>query len=189
MRLWWPLEWVGSGLWPLFWQSPQMEQSPRLELSAGAMDSDGFREVRNGVRSFVCVISVRGLSSLYAWLCGSVGIFATSLGFVSCFRKPLSISQVNFVAWRPFHSLEVISQPRANFVAHFAAMGVWGYEMALVCQGSVSQGVAMGLLQTLNFVLLTHVLLDTYSILYSSSLVAHSYSHYLPFLSHLGDSG
>ena len=81
------------------------------------MDSDGFREVRNGVRSFVCVISVRGLSSLYAWLCGSVGIFATSLGFVRCFRKPLSISQVNFVAWRPFHSLEVISQPMAIFAA------------------------------------------------------------------------
>ena len=122
--------------------------------SAGAMGSDGFREVRNGVRSFVCVISVRGLSSLYAWLCGSVGIFATSLGFVSCFRKPLSISQVNFVAWRPFHSLEVISQPMAIFAAkgqfrspfRSCEMGVWGYEMALVCQGSVSQGVAMGLL-------------------------------------------
>ena len=30
--------------------------------SVGAMGSDGFKEVRNGVRGFVCVISMRGLS-------------------------------------------------------------------------------------------------------------------------------
>ena len=36
--------------------------------SAGAMGSDSFKEVRNGVRGFVCVISVRGLS------CNKMGI-------------------------------------------------------------------------------------------------------------------
>ena len=36
--------------------------------SVGAMGSDGFKEVRNGVRGFVCVISVRGLS------CNKMGI-------------------------------------------------------------------------------------------------------------------
>ena len=76
-----------------------MAKSPQLELSAGAMGSDGFREVRNGVRGFVCVISgCAGLSSLDAWLRGSIGIFVTSLGFVRCFRKP-------------FRSLEAISYP------------------------------------------------------------------------------
>ena len=88
-----------------------------MELLVGAMDSDGFRELRNGVRDFVCVISVRGLSSLDAWLRGSVGIFATSLGFTRCFRKP-----------PPFHSLEAISQLGGYFAAiskpegHFAAI-------------------------------------------------------------------
>ena len=47
-----------------------------------------FWEVSNGVRGFVCVISVRGLSSLDAWLHSSIGIFATSFGFTRCFRKP-----------------------------------------------------------------------------------------------------
>ena len=70
-----------------------------------------FKEVSNGVRDFVCVISVRGLSSLDAWLHSSIGIFATSFGFTRCFCKPSSISQVNFAIWRPFRSLEVISQP------------------------------------------------------------------------------
>ena len=37
--------------------------------STGAMGSDGFKEVRNGLRGFVCVISVRGL------FCNKMGIF------------------------------------------------------------------------------------------------------------------
>ena len=43
-------------------------------------------------------------------------------------------------------------------------------------------------LQTLNFVPLAYVFKFT-SVLHSSSLVAHSYSYYLPFLSHLRDFG
>ena len=71
-----------------------------------------FREVRNGVRGLVCVIpGCAGLSSLDAWSQGSIGILATSLGFARCFCKPSSTSQVNFAIWRPFLSLEVISQP------------------------------------------------------------------------------
>ena len=71
-----------------------------------------FKEVRNGVRGLVCVIpGCAGLSSSDAWSRGSVGILATSLGFARCFCKPSSISQVNFAIWRPFLSLEVISQP------------------------------------------------------------------------------
>ena len=46
----------------------------------------------------MCVISVRGLSSLDAWLRGFVSIFTISLGFTKCFCKS-------------FRSLEVISQP------------------------------------------------------------------------------
>ena len=46
----------------------------------------------------MCMISVRGLSSLDAWSWGSVGIFTISLGFTKCFCKS-------------FRSLEVISQP------------------------------------------------------------------------------
>ena len=61
-----------------------------------------FKDVRNGVRGFVCVISVRGLSSLDAWLRGSVGIFATSLGFTKCFCKS-------------FHSLEAIFAAGGGF--------------------------------------------------------------------------
>ena len=60
----------------------------------------------------MCVIpGCVGLSSSDAWSWGSVGIFATSLGFARCFFKPSSISQVNFAIWRPFLSLEVILQP------------------------------------------------------------------------------
>ena len=62
------------------------------------------------MRGFVCVISVRGLSSSYAWSCGSLGIFATFLGFAKCLYKPLFILQVIFIAWRPFYSLEIILQ-------------------------------------------------------------------------------
>ena len=71
-----------------------------------------FKEVRNGVRGFMCVIpGCAGLSSSDAWLWGSDGILTTSLGFARCFCKPSSISQVSFAIWRPFWSLNVISQP------------------------------------------------------------------------------
>ena len=87
------------------------------------MGSDGFREVRNGVRGFVCVISgCTGLSSSDAWLRGSVGIFVTSIGFGRFFCKPLpfhkSISQLggHFAAKEGFRSkmgiLQLISQLR-----------------------------------------------------------------------------
>ena len=57
-----------------------------------------FKEVKNGVRDFVCVISgCTRLSYSDAWSRGSVGIFITSLGFARCFHKP-------------FRSQEVISQ-------------------------------------------------------------------------------
>nr|CAN67547.1 hypothetical protein VITISV_007123 [Vitis vinifera] len=93
------------------------------------MGSDGFKEVRNGVRGFVCVISrCAGLFSSDAWSRGYVGIFATSLGFVRCFRKPplfhKSISQPggDFIAkghFRSlFRSLKVILQPNAIFAAN-----------------------------------------------------------------------
>ena len=96
--------------------------------SAGALSwSYGlwwFKEVSNGVRDFVCVISgYAGFSSSDAWSRGFVGIFTTSLGFIRCFRKPPSISQVNFAAWRPFRSLEVISQPFRSPKAIFATKG------------------------------------------------------------------
>ena len=50
------------------------------------------------------MISVRGLSSLDVWLRGSIGIFATSLGFARCFHKP-------------FRSLEAIQQLRDHLAA------------------------------------------------------------------------
>ena len=80
--------------------------------SAGVMGLDGFKEVRNGMRGFMCVISVRGLSSLDAWLWGSIGIFTIFLGFTRCFHKP-------------FRCLEIILQRKGKkkniFVAHFEA--------------------------------------------------------------------
>ena len=93
-----------------------------------------FKEVSNGVRDFMCVISGwAGLSYSDAWSWGFVAIFVTSFGFARCFRKPPSITQVNFAAWKSFRSLEVISQPfrspkvisqpRGIFAAHFAAKG------------------------------------------------------------------
>ena len=76
-----------------------------------------FKEVRNGVRDLVCVISMRGLSSLDAWSWGFVGIFATSFGFTKCFCKS-------------FRSLEIILQPfgsqrekRNILTTHFSAKG------------------------------------------------------------------
>ena len=63
----------------------------------------------------VCHLRVHGALSLNAWSWGSVGIFATSLGFVRCFHKS-------------FHSLEAIyflaiSKPKGKkkniFAAHF----------------------------------------------------------------------
>ena len=61
------------------------------------------------MRGFVCVISVRGLSSLDAWLRDSIGIFVSSLGFTKCFCKS-------------FRSLEIILQPKGKkkniFIAH-----------------------------------------------------------------------
>ena len=121
-----------------------------------------FKEVRNGVRGLVCVIPrCARLSSSDAWLQGSIGILATSLGFARCFCKPSSISQVNFAIWRPFWSLKVISQPFQSleiisqpfrnleiisqqsgiFADHFTT-AKWGYgccEVALMCQMVVSQ--------------------------------------------------
>ena len=95
--------------------------------SAGALSwSYGlwwFKEVRNGVRGFVCVISVRGLSSLDAWLWGSIGIFVTSLGFAKCFCIPLFILQVIFIDWRSFCILEIILQPKGKKKNIFAAHG------------------------------------------------------------------
>ena len=68
------------------------------------------------------MILVKGLSSLDAWLRGSLRIFTTFLGFAKCLRKPLSILQVIFIAWRSFRSLEIILQPKGKkkniFVAH-----------------------------------------------------------------------
>ena len=104
-----------------------------------------FKEVRNGVRDFVCVIpGCAGLFSSDAWSRGSIGILATSLGFAKCFYKHSSISQVNFVIWRsflslevilqpfqsleiisqPFQSSKVISQPKIDFAAHFIAISL-----------------------------------------------------------------
>ena len=68
-----------------------------------------FKEVRNGVRGLVCVIpGCAGLSSSDAWSRGSDGIFATSIGFTMCFRKP-------FRSQRPF------LQRKGIFAAQFAA--------------------------------------------------------------------
>ena len=114
--------------------------------SAGVMGLDGFKEVRNGMRGFMCVISVRGLSSLDAWLWGSIGIFTISLGFAKCFctsfcsleamsysqrekkkhfRSPfwsLKIILQSFwsleIISQPFGSLEIIWQQNGNFAAH-----------------------------------------------------------------------
>ena len=119
MHLWWPLEWVDQdfGLCSgslLRWHS-------LLSWSYGLW---WFKEVRNGVRGFMCVISVRGLSSLDAWSWGFLGIFTTSLGFAKCFRKPLFIFQVIFIAWRSFHSH---LKPKGDFVAksHFRSQGAF----------------------------------------------------------------
>ena len=69
------------------------------------------------------MILVKGLSSLDAWLRGSLRIFTTFLGFAKCLRKPLSILQVIFIAWRSFRSLEIILQPKGIFADHFEAYG------------------------------------------------------------------
>ena len=60
------------------------------------------------------MISVRGLSSLDAWLCGSIGIFTNSFGFARCFCKPLFILEVIFIAWRLIRSLEIILQSKGK---------------------------------------------------------------------------
>ena len=122
------------------------------------------------MRGFVCVISMRGLSSSYAWSCGSLGIFATFLGFTKCLYKPLFILKVIFIAYRSFHRLEIILQAKGKrnikkkIAFHFLSleivsatgeafcrgedfrspfrsckMGVWCFEVALVCQRVVSQ--------------------------------------------------
>ena len=70
--------------------------------SAGVMGSDGLR--RSEMEWEVWCVWSQGVQ-------GSVGILATSLGFAKGFCKSPSISQVNFAIWRPFWSLEVISQP------------------------------------------------------------------------------
>ena len=74
------------------------------------MGSDGFRRLEMEWEAWCVIPWCVGFSSSDAWSRGSVGIFVTSLGFARCFRKPLSILQVNFEAWRWFRSLEVISQ-------------------------------------------------------------------------------
>ena len=65
-----------------------------------------------------------GLSSSDAWSRGSDGILSTSLGFAKCFRKPLFIFQVIFIAWRSFHSH---LKPKGDFVAksHFRSQGAF----------------------------------------------------------------
>ena len=125
--------WVG---WIRTLASVQVVSLSGIVSSIGALSWSyeiwWFKEVRNGVRDFVCVISrCAGLFSSDAWLRGSIGILATSLGFARCFCKPSSISQVNFAIWRPFRLLEAISQPfrslevilqaMSNFAAHFIA--------------------------------------------------------------------
>ena len=97
----------------------------------------------------------------FPWLCK---VFSqTSLHFASQFRILEVISQLGgdfatisqpkaiFIAKEHFRSPKVISQPKAIFAAkgHFrkpfrspfrsCEMGVWGCEMALVCQGGSSQ--------------------------------------------------
>ena len=67
------------------------------------------------------MISVKGLSSLDAWLRGSLRIFTTSLGFAKCFRKPLFILQVIFIAWRSFCILEIVLQPKGKKEKHFCS--------------------------------------------------------------------
>ena len=69
-----------------------------------------FKEVRNGVRGFVCDLNERALL-FRCMVAGSIGIFSTSHGFAKCFWKPLFILQVIFIAWRSFYSLEIILQP------------------------------------------------------------------------------
>ena len=99
-----------------------------------------FKEVRNGVRDFMCVISVRGLSSLDAWLQGFVGIFTTSLGFAKCFCKPLFILQVIFIAWRSFCSQrekrKTFSQPISKFENHFIIKRPFSQQMEDFTGGS-----------------------------------------------------
>ena len=90
--------------------------------SAGAMGSDGLRRSEMEWEA-LCVISVKGFSSLDAWLRGSLRIFTTSLGFAKCFRKPLFILQVIFIAWRSFRSLEIILQPKGKKKNIFATHG------------------------------------------------------------------
>ena len=123
--------WVG---WIRTLASVQVVSLSGIVSSIGALSWSyeiwWFKEVRNGVRGLVCVIpGCSGLSSSDAWLQGSDGILTTSLGFARCFCKLPSILQVNFTIWRPFWSLEVISQPfqsleiisqaMGNFAAHF----------------------------------------------------------------------
>ena len=118
---------------------------------------------------FICmVVRLCWYFSNFSWLCKV--FLQTSLHFASQFRNSKAISTFggDFAAISklgdhfagngqfrsPFRSLEIISQPNGNFAEEgdfrspfrSCEMGVWGYEMALVCQGSVSQGVAMGLL-------------------------------------------
>ena len=127
-----------------------------------------------GALFFKCMVARRCWHFCnFPWLCK---VFSqTSLHFASQFRILEVISQLGgdfatisqpkaiFIAKEHFRSPKVISQPKAIFAAkgHFrkpfrspfrsCEMGVWGCEMALVCQGSVSQlrifsqGVAIGL--------------------------------------------
>ena len=79
----------------------------------------------------------RGLSSSDAWLQGSIGILATSLGFARCFCKPSSISQVNFC------NLKVIPKLGGDFAAiskfgdHFAEK--WHVHRPFLKLGAFSQ--------------------------------------------------
>ena len=89
-----------------------------------------FKEVRNGVRDFMCVISVRGLSSLDAW-CGALLAFSQfSLALHDVFTN-------HFIAWRSScnqrEKRKTFSQPMEKNKHIFAT------------QKGISQGVAMGL--------------------------------------------
>ena len=81
-----------------------------------------FKEVRNGVRGFVCVILVRGLSSLDEWSWGSLGIFVTSLGFAKCFCKPFCTLEAIL---QPFRSLENHLATKWEFRSPFLKLGAF----------------------------------------------------------------
>ena len=121
-----------------------------IVFSAGAMGFDGFREVRNGVRGFVCDLSERALlfrsmvAGLYwhfrnfPWLCK---VFSqTSLHFASQFHSLKVISQLG-------GDFAAISKPKGDFAAkgHFRSceMGAWAAKWHSVPKGCFARGFAV----------------------------------------------